>query len=287
MMSPLLPLIPTRAGPSFRRLRYLKPKHWVPALAGMSGILFASVAIAGPVTLRVNPVDEDGRVTLGDIFEDAGSASGVVVAERAGPSVVFEAGQLQGLALRAGLHWSNPRGLRRVVVRQGMVQAASADGSSRPAVAKITARAGATVEVLAYARNLAAGDVIQPEDVIWSTVQGHQAAGGGPQDADQVIGLSARRALRAGAVVASRDLVSPQVIARNDMVEVAFVSGGVKLTVTGRATRAASVGEALPVLNPSSGRTIDAVAIGPGRAVTGPQSRTARFDPLQFALQGR
>ena len=178
-------------------------------------VLAAGPALAGPVTLRANPVDEDGRVTLGDIFEGAGAASGVVVASRAGPSLVFEAGQLQALAARSGLQWANPQNLRRVVVRN----AALAPGAVVPAAASVArpaATAGATVPVLTYARNLAAGDVVQPEDVVWTDVQAHLAAGGGPSDAEQVIGLSARRALRAGAVVGARDLAAPQVIARND-----------------------------------------------------------------------
>ncbi len=149
----------------------------------------------------------------------------------------------------------------------------------------MASRPGATVEVLTYARSLAAGDVVQPSDVVWSTVQAHQAPAGGPQDADQVVGLSAKRALRAGAVVTSRDLASPQVIARNDMVEVAYIVGGVELTVTGKATRNASAGEPLPVLNVQSGRTIDAVAVAPGRAVAGPAAQMARANPQQFAAR--
>ncbi len=244
--------------------------------------LIASPALADPVTLKVNPVDADGRVTLGDIFDGAGASANVVVATRAGPSVVFEAGQLQALASRAGLQWSNPQGLRRVVVRN----AAMAPGASPAgqAVAAQPAARTATADVLTYARNLAAGDVVQPEDVVWSTVQAHLAQGGSPSDAEQVIGLSARRALRAGSVVGARDLVSPRVIARNDMVEVAYVVGGVTLTVTGRATRDAAVGEAVPILNTTSGRTIDAVAYGPGRARAGAGSR-APSAPLQFAAR--
>ena len=244
-------------------------------------LLAASPAVAGPVTLRANPVDDDGRVTFGDVFDGAGAASDTVIAGRAGPSVVFEAGQLQGLALRAGLQWGNPMGLRRVVVRQGAIQTTTAVAAASPTAA----RPGATVEVLTYARNINAGDVVQAEDVGWSTVQAHQTPSGAPQDADQVIGLSARRALRAGTAVAVRDLAAPQVIARNDMVEVAFISGGVRLTITGRATRNAALGEAVPVLNPSSNRTIDAVAVGPGRAVTGPAAQAARANPLQFAAR--
>lgn len=243
----------------------------------------AAPALAGPVSLLPDPTDDDGRVTLGELFDDAGAASGVVVGQRLGATAVFEASQIQAAARRAGLDWANPQGLRRIVVREG--GAAPAEASARPAAATVASRPGATVEVLTYARSLAAGDIVQPADVVWSTVQAHQAPAGGPQDADQVIGLSAKRALRAGAVVASRDLASPQVIARNDMVEVAYISGGVELTVTGKATRDASAGEAVPVLNTQSGRTIDAVAVGPGRAVAGPAAQMARANPQQFAAR--
>ena len=243
----------------------------------------AAPALAGPVSLLPDPTDDDGRVTLGELFDDAGAASGVVVGQRLGATAVFEASQIQAAARRAGLDWANPQGLRRIVVREG--GAAPAEASARPAAATVASRPGATVEVLTYVRSLAAGDIIQPSDVIWSTVQAHQAPAGGPQDADQVVGLSAKRALRAGAVVASRDLASPQVIARNDMVEVAYISGGVELTVTGKATRDASAGEAVPVLNTQSGRTIDAVAVGPGRAVAGPAAQMARANPQQFAAR--
>ncbi|MNT99924.1 flagellar basal body P-ring biosynthesis protein FlgA [compost metagenome] len=69
------------------------------------------------------------------------------------------------------------------------------------------------------------------------------------------------------------------------MVEVAYVAGGVELTVTGKATRNASAGEAVPVLNVQSGRTIDAVAVAPGRAVAGPAAQSARAHPQQFAAR--
>ena len=245
-------------------------------------VALAAPALAGPVSLLPDPTDDDGRVTLGELFDDAGAAAHVVVGQRAGATVVFEAAQVQAVARRAGLDWANPQGLRRIVVREG--GAAPAEAAARPAAATV-GRPGATVEVLTYARSLAAGDIVQPEDVVWSAVQAHQAPAGGPQDADQVVGLSARRALRAGAVVTSRDLASPQVIARNDMVEVAYVAGGVELTVTGKATRNASAGEAVPILNVQSNRTIDAVAVAPGRAVAGPAAQIARRNPQQFAAR--
>ncbi|MCH4267833.1 MAG: flagellar basal body P-ring formation chaperone FlgA [Brevundimonas sp.] len=249
----------------------------------------AAPAWAGPVNLLPDPVDDDGRITLGELFDEAGAASGVVVGRRVGATAVLEASQVQIAARRAGLQWSNPNGLRRIVVREG--GAIPAEASARPAAASVgapapvSARAGVNVEVLTYARSLAAGDVIQPEDVIWASVQSHLAPVGAPQDAEAVIGLEAKRALRAGTPVGPRDLASPQVIARNDMVEVAYINDGVELTVTGKATRNASAGEAVPILNVQSNRTIDAVAVAPGRAVAGPAAQIARRNPQQFAAR--
>lgn len=186
------------------------------ALLTLAGalLMLATPAAAEPVTLKINPEDADGQVTLGDVFDNAGAAAGVVVATRTGPSIVLDAGQLQSQARQSGLDWTNATGLRRVVVRRG---AGAAPGQTASA-----ATAGVT------------------------------------------------------STIAARPTPGARVIARNDMVQVAFVSGGVRLAVTGRATRNAAVGEPVPVLNLQSGRTIDAVATGPGTAVAGPAAQAAR-----------
>ncbi len=117
---------------------------------------FAGAALANPVVLRANPVDDDGRVTLGDIFEGAGAAANVAVAERVGPSVVLDAGQLQAQARQAGLDWSNPNGLRRVAVRrsagpvQTVTEAAPADTAlAAQPTARAAYRPGAAPQVIA------------------------------------------------------------------------------------------------------------------------------------------
>lgn len=117
---------------------------------------FAGAALANPVVLRANPMDDDGRVTLGDIFEGAGAAANVAVAERVGPSVVLDAGQLQAQARQAGLDWSNPNGLRRVAVRRsaGPVQTGAAVAPADTAqavqpIARAAYRPGAAPQVIA------------------------------------------------------------------------------------------------------------------------------------------
>ena len=197
----------------------------VGALA-LSSAALASAALAGPVTLKANPVDSDGRVTLGDLFDGAGAASDVVVGSRIGPSAVFEAGQLQSLARLSGLEWANPTGLRRVVVRNAA-----------------QAPASAAAPVMASA---AAAPISAP---------------------------------------LARSAATERVISRNDLVEVAYETGGIRLTVTGRAQRNAAAGEPVAVLNLQSGRTIAAVATGPGRAIAGPAAQALRAAPQQFAAR--
>ncbi|MFN4288684.1 MAG: flagellar basal body P-ring formation chaperone FlgA [Brevundimonas sp.] len=249
------------------------------ALAAITALV-TSPAIAGDVVLRDVPTDDDGRITLGELFEGAGAASSVVVGTRAGPTAVLDAVQVQRTARAHGLNWSNPTGLRRIVVREG-APAPSHSASSSPSHG---ARAGTSgsVEVLAYARNINTGETIGPQDIIWTTVQAHQA--GASPDTDQIIGLAARRPLRAGAAVSVRDLSAPQVITRGEIVQVTFDHGGVRLTASGRAQRNAALGEPVQLINTQSGRIIDAVASGPGQAVTGPAAQRLRAaSPAELA----
>ncbi|MDP1629933.1 MAG: flagellar basal body P-ring formation chaperone FlgA [Caulobacter sp.] len=230
-------------------------------LTVLCGALIASPALAGTVSLKADVADSDGRVTLGDLFDGAGSASDVLVANRSGPSVVLDAGAVQGLARRAGLDWGNPQGLRRIVVRAGSP------------VATASAQRG-NVEVLTWARSLNSGDVIQPQDMIWTKAAG--APSDAPRDADAVIGMAARRPLREGSTVSVRDVVAQQVIAAGDMVQVTWSDGGVSLTLQGKALANAAAGQSFNVQNPISKKVIEAVATGPGQAVTGPAAQRLR-----------
>ena len=247
----------------------------------MKALLIAACALAlsGPavagqaVTLKYDTTDADGRVTLGDLFEGAGAASDVLVANRAGPTVVLDAGQVQSTARRAGLDWTNSQGVRRIIVRQGL------DGG--PGVA----RARGNVEVLAYARSLAAGEIVQPQDLIWAKVAA--APNDAPQDADALIGMSARRPLREGAVASLRDVSAAQVIKNGDMVSVVFEDEGISLTLQGKAMAAAAIGDSFALQNIASKKIIEAVATGPGSAIVGPQAQRLKANrtPTRYAAR--
>jgi flagella basal body P-ring formation protein FlgA len=221
-----------------------------------AAMALAGPALAGqPVTLKSNAADADGVVTLGDLFEGAGAAARVPVAGRAGPSVVLDAMAVQMAARRAGLDWANAEGFKKIVVRGGSTAAA-------------TAAPRGNVEVLTYARNLAAGEMVQPTDLVWGKAAA--APADAPSDADAVIGLAAKRPLRAGSAVALRDVGAAMVVKANELITVTYEDGGVSLSLQGKALSAAGVGEAVSVQNTSSKKVVQAVVVGPGRAVVGP-----------------
>jgi flagella basal body P-ring formation protein FlgA len=132
------------------------------------------------VSLKYDTTDADGRITLGDLFDGAGPASDVVVATRMGPTAVLDAGQVQSAARRAGLDWTNAQRHPPDHRPQGLRTAALV-WPARPAPK-------GNVEVLAYARSLAAGEIVQPQDLIWAKVAA--APQDAPRDADALIGMS-------------------------------------------------------------------------------------------------
>lgn len=234
--------------------------------------LLATPAFAGqPVMLKAQTLDSDGVVTLSDLFEGAGAAGQVKVAAKAGSAVILDAEAVQNLARRAGLDWANAEGVRRIVVRSG------SPAETGPAAAR------GNVEVLTYARSLAAGDIVQPEDLIWGKAVATPADA--PRDAEAVIGLAARRPLRAGAAVSARDVAPPQVIKSGELVTVVYQDGGISVSLQAKAMESASVGETLTVQNLQSKKSLQAVAMGPGEAAVGPAADALRTRHAQYAFR--
>ncbi|WP_297513470.1 flagellar basal body P-ring formation chaperone FlgA [uncultured Caulobacter sp.] len=239
-------------------------------------------AFAGtPVTLRLDTTDADGRITLGDLFDGvSGPAANLVIAARVGPTAVLDASQVQMSARRAGFDWNNANGIRRIIVREGVDNG----GVSANGAVQASAPRG-NVEVLAYARSLAAGEIVQPQDLVYVKMAG--APVDAPRDADAVIGMAAKRPLREGAAVSTRDVAAAQVIKAGDLITVTYDDGGISLALQAKAMTAAAAGEVFTVQNTLSNKIIQAVATGPGTAAVGPRALAlqARSQPLRFAAR--
>jgi flagella basal body P-ring formation protein FlgA len=223
-------------------------------VAGFAALALAGPALAGqPVNLKADTADADGIVTLGDLFDGAGPAGRVAVANRTAASVVLNAQTVQAIARRAGLDWANAEGLKTIVVSGGPVSAAAGLGS-------VAMAQRGNVDVLTWARNISAGEVVAPEDLVWGKAAA--APSDSPRDPDVIIGLAARRPLRAGGAALAHDVSAPAVIKAGEIITVLFPAAG--------------VGESLNVENPASKKIIQAMVTGPGQAVVGPAADQLR-----------
>jgi flagella basal body P-ring formation protein FlgA len=84
---------------------------------------------------------------------------------------------------------------------------------------------------------------------------------------EAVVGLAARRALRAGHVLRPSDLMRPDVVQRNDPVLLIYQAPGIVLTLRGKALDSGAEGDVVSVLNPQSKRAVQGVVSGPGQVI--------------------
>lgn len=256
-------------------------------IAATLWLAFAASALASqPVALKAEIGMQDGRVTLGDLFDGAGAAAAVVVASGATPgsSLVLDAGRVQMLARAHGLDWTNERGMRRIIARADV-----AGGPARVAVSRVSSATRAPARrgrALAYARDMTAGEIVRAQDLVWAAPDVGVPLDA-PHDADAVIGMAARRPLREGAAVSLHDVSAPMVVKRGDMVQVSYEADGIKLVLQAKAMSDAAIGDTVNVVNPASKKIVQAVAAGPGAAVVGPQAErlkaAAGSDPQLIA----
>lgn len=136
----------------------------------------------------------------------------------------------------------------------------SADG----APVRVRGRASQTRETPVLARPIARDAVITIDDLVWVDLPPRGANRDAVTDPSAIIGMAARRSLRAGDPLRALDLVRPPAIHRGESVMVIYELGALRLTARGRALADAAVGEAARVVNTDSNRTIEAVVVGPG-----------------------
>lgn len=112
--------------------------------------------------------------------------------------------------------------------------------------------------------DIARGQVIGESDMTYSLVNGQVMAGIVTSLGD-VVGLEARRTLRAGETLRLSDLRHPVLVAKGSTVTMVFEAPGVVLTATGRAMSEGGLGETVTIQNPATYRQISGIVIGPGQ----------------------
>jgi flagellar basal body P-ring formation protein FlgA len=146
---------------------------------------------------------------------------------------------------------------------------------------RFTGTAVETIEAAILSRPVGRGEMIQESDVTIERRPKIEAAGEAIS-AEQVIGMSAKRALRSGQVLRGSDVVKADVIARHEVVTILYEVPGIRLTMRGKALEAGAVGELINVLNVQSNRTVQASVQGPGQVVI--SANTPRLAAVEAPL---
>lgn len=83
--------------------------------------LFVPLAHAqSGLILKENPTDQDGIVTIGDIFDGANGLEAVVLGKRAGTALVLSTQDVQAKLSQIGALWINEKGVKRIIVRASL-----------------------------------------------------------------------------------------------------------------------------------------------------------------------
>ncbi|HEY1096480.1 MAG TPA: flagellar basal body P-ring formation chaperone FlgA, partial [Alphaproteobacteria bacterium] len=88
---------------------------------------------------------------------------------------------------------------------------------------------------------------------------------------NDIVGMAAKRNLRANETLDKASLMSPVLVRRNQIVTVTYKNGPITLSTKARAMANAARGETVQLENPTSKKIIEAV-------VTGPQQTTVQMD---------
>jgi flagellar basal body P-ring formation protein FlgA len=124
----------------------------------------------------------------------------------------------------------------------------------------------ATADSLVATRTIRAQSVVQADDV---TLVAADIPNALAQIADAV-GLEARVAIYAGRPIAAADVGPPALVDRNQIVALAYQSGGLAILTEGRALTRGGVGDVIRVMNLASRSTVAGRVSATGTVVVGP-----------------
>lgn len=206
-------------------------------------------------------------ITLGDVTPVTGEAAGILIGPTPPPgqTLSLDPAFLVATARSAGVILAIPLDQPVMVTRSGgNAPVANTARQANPA-RQIGGAQGEQGDVLVLIRDVARGAKISDGDVEWQAAKPAWASRA-VLGYDAVVGMEAKRTLKAGQPLQAADVKAPSVIRKGDPVTLIYATQGVKLTVDGVAQGDAAKGDSLRVLNTYSKRTIDAVASGPGEA---------------------
>lgn len=124
-----------------------------------------------------------------------------------------------------------------------------------------------TVQLPVLARAVAPGEVIQLTDLDWMAIRIDRVSANAATDPKQLVGMTARRPLRANQMLRISDIAMAPTIHRGTMVTLMVQTENMTLTAQGRALEDAAVGQPIRVINTMSNKPLTGVVKDPTTVV--------------------
>ncbi len=114
------------------------------------------------------------------------------------------------------------------------------------------------------------GEIIRDEAVVLQEMKRSPAGIDYITDGQVLVGMAAKRPLRAGAPLRLSDISQPRLVAKGDLVTIAFQAPGLSLSVHGKALEDGVQGQAIRVLNTQTNRTFEGAVAAAGYVLVSP-----------------
>jgi flagella basal body P-ring formation protein FlgA len=116
-----------------------------------------------------------------------------------------------------------------------------------------------TIQLPVLARSVAPGEVIQIADLDWMAIRIDRIAANAVTEPKQLVGMTARRPLRANQMLRMSDIAMAAAIHRGSMVTLMVQTENMTLTAQGRALEDAAIGQPIRVINTMSNKPLTGV----------------------------
>lgn len=121
-------------------------------------------------------------------------------------------------------------------------------------------------DVLSVNHTLAAGDVITEADLTFELQDKNRLYEGYFKDKDDVIGLSAFRAIPLGSPLTKKNVKQMPLVKRGQSITLALKRGAIEIDMAGIAKNDGYLNGPVKIMNPSSKKLVDATVVGKDRA---------------------
>lgn len=121
-------------------------------------------------------------------------------------------------------------------------------------------------KVIVAKETIAPQTFITPENVELATYEKSRLYNGYYKNVDELQGQIANQVIQSGTAISKKNIQSPIIIHRNQVVEVTAIKNLVAVTMKGIAKSDGAMSSTIKILNTSSQKTFDAVVVGPNKA---------------------